>query len=262
MLLEQMYKNLDVLVNEDGTDAYFGIDDFNRLIVEEEVSLMVDAMNEEKKRPPTERPMTDALLQARTFTANNTGHAYDFPLPEGYLRMDSVVYINASGVKHSVDFMQASELIRRLGDMLAPPVEENYICYIEEGDELVPGRFLMFRPMFGVGTWGIFYQGRKTVYNGGWSVVNPFLDYYINTAGETVFLSENADMSLISTGTYRDGTAMSSKTGTAETQELYIPIEFHQRLLDRLIERLGLKDRDQMALGYGIAKDAQDAQKV
>jgi len=266
MLLRELYRTLDALVNEDGTDDYWGIDDFNRILVEEEIAIMIDVMDEEKKRPFTNRPMTDALLQARTYTADDLTNAYDFEFPVGYLRMDSVVFIDADSVRHKVDFISAEEYIRRLGDMLAPPLEENYICYVEEGDLNNQGRWLMFRPILGAaaGTWGIFFRGRRTEYNVGesaWEIVDPFLDYYIDTNGDMQFMDEDDDMGDIATGTYRDGTDMGDNEDDCETKELYIPIEFHNRLLERFIDRLSLKDRDQLAMGYSINKEQEDAAK-
>jgi hypothetical protein len=262
MLLRELYQILDTLANQDGTDTYFDLDDFNRLIVQEEINLMIEAVEEERRKAFNERPMTDAILQARTFTADDTGLPYDFELPTGYLRMEKCLYIDANSVKHNVDFVSAAEHTKRLDDLLSPPIAENYTCYIEEGDSNNPGRYLMFRPILGVGTWGIFFLGRRTVYSGGvWSLQDPFLDYYIDTNYEVQFIDEGVDLSTITTGTYRDGTTMLSQTGTSATYELYIPVDFHHRFMERMMERLGIKDRDQLMASYSMNKDREDAVK-
>jgi len=255
MLLKDLYRNLDVLVNEDGTDDYFGIDDFNRILPSEQVSFILDVMDEEKNNPPDKRHMTDMLLAATTQAAS--ADTYFWEVPEDLLRVEDIVYIPASGTKQPVEFIQSREVIKRTNDILSPPPEENYFAYIEIGDTLhdLPyydvGRWIRCFPQFTTGTWGLFYIREPS---------DPFLDYYINTNDEKVFLDYQDSLTAITTGTYRDGTDMNSVTGTCTTNELDIPVGYHTRFMERLIERLGIKDRDELALQYGAAKDLQEGQ--
>lgn len=256
MLLKELYKNLDALVNADGTDDYFGIDDFNRIIPSEQLSILSDVVDEEKNRSNINRPMTDQMLAATTEAA--AADTYFWEVPIDLIRVESMVYIDTSGIKKSVDFIQSAEFVRRLGDLTAPPIAENPCCYVETGDELHVkptydvGRWFLTFPKLTTGTYGLFYTKEP---------ITPFLDWYTDTNGDIQYIAYNYDLSLITTGTYRDGTDMSTQTGTSSTYELEIPEEFHTRLMERFVERYGLKDRDQLSTNYGMAKDAQDANK-
>lgn len=259
MELHELYKGLNVLANADGTDDYFGIDDFNRKIPEEQLNFIIDVMEEERKRGSLRKPMTDYLLAATTKAASAT--YYNWELPSDYLRMDSMVYISATSTvpNKPVELISAAEYVRRCADILAPPMEENYVAYIEDGDTLhtkpyyTVGRWILCFPQLTTGTWGMFYIRKPT---------DPFLDYYIDADGDIQFMSEpTAGNHTLAVGeVYRDGTT--TGTMTSATVELTIPIEFHDRFMERLIERLGLKDRDAMTMGYGMSKDQQDKNNV
>lgn len=272
MELHELYKGLNVLANADGTDDYFGIDDFNRKIPEEQLNFIIDVMEEERKRGSLRKPMTDYLLAATTKAVDAdfiTAQPYSWELPGDYLRMDSMVYISATSTvpNKPVELISAAEYVRRCSDVLAPPMEENYVAYIEEGDSThqkgdsygdpvayyETGRWILCFPRLTTGTWGMFYIRKPT---------DPFLDYYIDADGDIQFMSEpTAGNHTLAVGeVYRDGTT--TGTMTSATVELTIPIEFHDRFMERLIERLGLKDRDNMTLGYGMSKDQQDKNNV
>jgi hypothetical protein len=265
MELHELYKGLNVLANADGTDDYFGIDDFNRKIPEEQLNFIIDVMEEERKRGSLRKPMTDYLLAATTKAASAT--YYNWELPGNYLRTDSMVYISATSTvpNKPVELISAAEYVRRCTDVLAPPMEENYVAYIEEGDSThqkgdspggvlcETGRWILCFPQLTTGTWGLFYIKKPT---------DPFLDYYIDADGDIQFMSEpTAGNHTLAVGeVYRDGTT--TGTITSATVELTIPIEFHDRFMERLIERLGIKDRDNMLASYGISKDQQDKTNV
>lgn len=248
MYLNEIYKNLDVYMNQDGTDDYFGVDDFNRIIEEEQINFIIDVMKEEENKPNISRPMTDFLLAATTQAASTT--QYFWALPSDYLRMMSMTYIPTSGIKQPVEFISAREFVRRTNDILSPPLAENPVAYIEDYGG---SRYFQTLPRKSTGTFGLFYIKKPST---------PFLDYYINTSYELVFLYSYDSLTSITTGTYRDGTAMSLKTGASSTVELEIPIEFHNRFLERLMERMGVKDRDVSVINYSMVKDQQDQIKT
>lgn len=247
MLLKEIWLNLNTYVNQDGTDDYFGLDDFNRTIRNELRNFVVDVLDEEQDNPYEKRPMSNYLLDS----LSNTDGEED--LPSDYLRAASAAWVPTSGVTEPIDIIDKKEFMMRNANLLSPPMYYNKVCYIENG-------VVYFKPDFSSGGTAYLFFYRDPVIDTENSEA-PFLDYYINLNKETVFLDEGDDRGLITSGTYRNGASMASTTGTCETHELDIPVEFHVRFFERFIERLGLKDRDQLAITYGGLKEQQEAQR-
>ena len=102
MLLKEIYQNLDVYINQDGTDDFYGPDDFNRIIEQEQINLIIDVMNEEETRAFDRRSITDYLQAATTQAA--ASDYYNWELPEDYLRFQSMVYIPTTFLVRGVLF--------------------------------------------------------------------------------------------------------------------------------------------------------------
>jgi hypothetical protein len=231
MLLSNFYNDLDVLINQDGTDDYFGIDDFNRILPDEQVNFIFDIVKEEDDNPGGKVVLKDYLLTYQSGTYNRA-------LPTDYLWAESATD-STNGKK--ADILTYAEYLKRTANILSPPIAENPIV-------ILYGSYLRGFPASG--NYELYYVKKPT---------DPFLDYYINSNNELVFIAASVDLTTL-TGTYRDGTAL-PHAGTSVTVELGIPVIYHERFMERMIDRLSLKDRDQFGAGYAIQKNQEDSAK-
>lgn len=251
MLLKNIYKLLRDYVNNDGTDNYFGIDTFNNSIRDEVRSLIIDVIEEESDNTPDQAPMTDYLLDSDA----NAGATAGVNLPSDYLRPNNVVWVPTSGSPVPVELISIGEYNNRLDNLTKPPLATNYVAYIQ-------GTKIYYRPSLTAGNFYLYYVKDPVVDTVGSE--SPFLDYYSDANSEQQFLAVGATVGSGSglTGTYRDGRNIATMpNGTAATGELPIPEEFHLRLFERFIDRLGLKDKDQLSIQYAAMKEQEEQQK-
>jgi hypothetical protein len=242
MLLENFYKDLKLHVNKDGTDDYFGIDDFNRRIGPEQLSLIRDVIKEERDNPSDRRSMTDYLRKTVTITGT-----YYITVPTDLLKLDFGIYQPVTGAYKTAKVVSLDEINAIQDDILAPPIEENYVLFTNP----LYGQ-VHFRPAQTTGSYVVYYIRKPTA---------PFLDYYIDANREDQFLPVGVNVYYY-TGTYRLGTTIPiGGTLTSSTVELGIPEEYHDRLMDRMIERLSIKDRDSLIMQHSMAKDQENFNK-
>lgn len=240
MLLSSLYYNLDVLLNADGTDIYFGIDDFNRIIVDEQINFMGDILAEEKNKATDKQ-----ILRNKLRVTANSGSS-SIPLTN-FLEVEDGYFTPASGHPKHAELITWGDRYRIGDNLLAPPIDQNYMVYVYVSSSI---HYANFIPGNGSGSYTIIYFEKPTT---------PFLDYYMNTTGELLFIPASTNLTTL-TGTYRDNTSL-PKAGTSTTVELALPDEYHQRFMERMIDRLSVKDRDQLAMSYAMQKDKEDSVK-
>ena len=243
MLLEEFYKKLKVEFNMDGTDDYFGIDDFNDAIRNELRSFVIDVVNEEKDNSYEKNIMSDYLLDSLSNTDGIEA------LPSDYLESYAAVWVPTSGPTEPIDIITKSEFLYRKANTLAPPLGVNRICYVDNGS-------VYFFPSFSSGGTAYLYFVRDPVID----TINseaPFLDYYMDANDELTFLNEGESLSGKS-GKYRSGADMSGLSTTCATYELDIPVYYHMRYYKRLLERLTVKYRDQLVMQQVMTEEQQD----
>lgn len=242
MLLNELWKNINLLSNSDATDDYLDPNDLNRLMADEINSFILDVIKEEKDNSPYEQKMRNYLMSS---SVNAGASPANFSLPADYLLCDSAVWVPSSGPSEPIDIITLKEFYDRNNNLLKPPLSYNYIGYVE-------GNYIKYRPYLSSGNYTMFYIKRPAT---------PFLDYYMTTAYVLTFLSAGQSLTAITTGEYRTGSDMSTVTGTSATVELDIPKEYHERFMYRIIDKMTLKDRDQLAMQHTTLKEQEDSAK-
>lgn len=239
MLLSDIWKQIKYLSDIDGTIDYLDIGVFNRMIGSEILPFTLDVIKEEQDNAPSSRRMTEYLGSSSTFAAASPS---DNPLPANYLVYDKAVYVPSTGPSEPIDIIEIKEYYDRITNLIKPPLAVNYIAYIQSST-------ISFRPSKSTGNYVFFYTRKP---------VTPFLDYYMNTLFELIPMEAGTNMTSITTGEYRDGTDMYNKNGACLTVELDIPEQFHIRFMERIMDRMSFKDRDQIAMQYAMLKDQED----
>lgn len=236
MLLKDFYENIRTYSNTDGTDNYFGLDDFNRSIGDFIINFTKDVLLEEKNVTPDEKHMSNHLL-----SYENGYTPYNIITPSDFLIENSFRYIDINNNYYPVKLVSYADFTDMMSNFLMPPINENYITYKGFSE------IYTMQPSFSNGTFHMVYYKKPET---------PFLDYYINSVGENIFLDVGESVSISGGSQYRDGTT--SGTKISQTIELDIPDVYHERYMNLIIEKLGFRDRDQFATQYAIAKDMED----
>ena len=234
MLLKELWYNLEALANADGTDDFIGPDDFNRIVKVELLEFTSNIVKKEMSEGGGR--MLDYLMDFATAAT------YQIAVPSDCLELHGVSFDTGSEVKHVK--IIPKDLFSFLNEnLMTPPLAYNYVAYIDNPSGV---QTLIMRPSV-AGTITLSFYRKP---------LDPFLDYYLNANKEFVPLDDGASILITGGAQYRDGAT--SGTQNSITEELDIPTEYHDKFFDRMVDRLGLKTRDQLEIQYAMAKKQED----
>jgi hypothetical protein len=251
MTLNEIYQYLNSLINTESLGGDLNLKEFNYLIKDENINLFkeevehlytVQRANALSPEVVYSSKMLRKFINETTITptvgvvnlsSQLTSYAYFLALRTAAAYNGQIR--NIPLVTHETFNIMASNL-------LSKPLKKNPVCVIDQDS-------LRIRPT----------NITSVIINYLRFPATPVFDYYISTTDEVVYLAAAATHALVSGETGSAG--QTTGTVTSLTVELEYSVDFHSAFLNRLLERLGLPQRDQFIMQESVMKKQEQEAK-
>jgi len=227
-----MYKNLLVEINSDLYGGSFAIDEFNNIIALVNESFVKDKYDEYVAAGMSRQE----ILATKLMTSLSTSAALTFAagsadLPSDYLFYKAIGY-GASGSQVPGDVVEEDIWVNRQDNTITGPTTSHPIYRLTTTTiRVLPSTITTLTELY--------YIKEPTT---------PFLDYYIDSNDNKVFLDAGATTVAVGAGeTTRAGVAGPTTVDSATVEWVYTE-DFHGELFNRILGLLAIRNRDQVVM--------------
>lgn len=253
MLLSDIYTNSHTELSKDGNEGLISLDRLNKLWL----PTLYELFREEAKlNNVILQHGNEAILALDVFrlliaqSSATMGSYGTLDLTNTTVLGQQVLYWGVmktnsqyNGKKRKIRLVSIQEFNDKYNNMMSMDIDENPIAYLYGG-----GTGFQYARIYPWDVGQLDFTFIKIP-------ATPYLDYYINSSKDTIFLDSGTSHTLTSGETYSDGTTTGTKT--SKTKELDIPVDFHPKYQTMIMEKIEIALDDQFKTQFILAKEQQ-----